>query len=162
MMNNNNSYQHLNEHQALQAAMLVQRHILPYSPSPYVALALRLHRLVVSEVNPWAFFKLVDKAAYRLALWLQFLFPRMRYLYLTRIVSASGIFCCYLLLPLPPECWCNERHHSAVSATRLWLDTCTNMVQQTVKCDCPLQLPAPKHSPIATCLAPSTIMCNRR
>ena len=49
-----------------------------------------MHRLVVSEVNPWAFFKLVDKASYRLGLWLQFLFPRMRYLYLTRIVSASG------------------------------------------------------------------------
>ena len=69
---------------------VLQRHILPYSPSPYVALALRLHRLVVSEVNPWAFFKLVDKASYRLGLWLQFLFPRMRYLYLTRIVTASG------------------------------------------------------------------------
>ena len=69
---------------------VLQRHILPYSPSRYVALALRLHRLVVSEVNPWAFFKLVDKASYRLGLWLQFLFPRMRYLYLTRIVSASG------------------------------------------------------------------------
>ena len=55
-----------------------------------MALALRLHRLVVSEVNPWAFFKLVDKASYRLGLWLQFLFSTMRYLYLTRLVSASG------------------------------------------------------------------------
>ena len=72
--------------------MHVQRHILPYSPSPYVALALRLHRLVTTEVNPWAFFKLVDKASFRLGLWLQFLFSRMRYLYLTRIVGASGRF----------------------------------------------------------------------
>ena len=80
---------------------VLQRHILPYSPSPYVALALRLHRLVVSEVNPWAFFKLVDKASYRLGLWLQFLFPRMRYLYLTRIVSASGGPSCHYI------CSCN-------------------------------------------------------
>ena len=71
-------------------AMHVQRHLLPYSPSPYVALALRLHRLVTTEMIPWAFFKLVDKASYRLGLWLQFLFSRMRYLYLTRIVGASG------------------------------------------------------------------------
>lgn len=71
-------------------AAFFQRHILPYSPSPYVALALRLHRLVANDVNPWAFFKLVDKASYRLGLWLQFLFPKMRYLYLTRLVSAAG------------------------------------------------------------------------
>ncbi|KAL0031492.1 hypothetical protein WJX77_003186 [Trebouxia sp. C0004] len=71
-------------------AAFFQRHILPYNPSPYVALALRLHRLVANDVNPWAFFKLVDKASYRLGLWLQFLFPKMRYLYLTRLVSAAG------------------------------------------------------------------------
>jgi hypothetical protein len=70
--------------------MCLQRHILPYNPSPYVALALRLHRLVANDVNPWAFFKLVDKASYRLGLWLQFLFPKMRYLYLTRLVSSAG------------------------------------------------------------------------
>ena len=55
-----------------------------------MALALRLHRVVANDVNPWAFFKLVDKASYRLALWLQFLFPKIRYLYLTRLVSAAG------------------------------------------------------------------------
>ena len=70
--------------------MCLQRHILPYNLSPYVALALRLHRLVANDVNPWAFFRLVDKASYRLGLWLHFLFPKMRYLYLTRLVSAAG------------------------------------------------------------------------
>jgi len=63
---------------------------LALQPQPYVALALRLHRLVANDVNPWAFFKIVDKASYRLGLWLQFLFPKMRYLYLTRLVSAAG------------------------------------------------------------------------
>jgi len=63
---------------------------LALQPQPYVALALRLHRLVANDVNPWAFFKLVDKASYRLGLWLQFLFPKMRYLYLTRLVSSAG------------------------------------------------------------------------
>ena len=72
--------------------ILLQQHILPYSPIPYVALALRLHRLVANDINPWAFFKLVDKTSYRLALWLQFLFPKMRFLYLTRLVSAAGEF----------------------------------------------------------------------
>lgn len=72
----------------------MQRHILPYGSSPYVALALRLHRLVANDVNPWAFFKLVDKASYRLGLWLQFLFPKMRYLHLTRLVSAAGTLLC--------------------------------------------------------------------
>lgn len=68
----------------------LQRHILPYSPSPYVALALKLHRLVSNELNPHAFFKLVNRAPYRLALWLHFLFPYVRYLYLSRLVSSSG------------------------------------------------------------------------
>ncbi len=77
----------------LPAFVVLQRHILPYSPSPYVALALRLHRLVANDTNAWAFFKLVDKASYRLGLWLHFLFPKMRYLYLTRLVSAAGKLC---------------------------------------------------------------------
>lgn len=69
----------------------MQRHVLPYSPSPYVALALRLYRMVNNEVNPWAFFKLVEQAPYRLSLWLYFLFPYMRYLYLTRLIGAAGM-----------------------------------------------------------------------
>lgn len=71
--------------------LLLQRHVLPYSPSPYVALALRLYRMVSNEVNPRAFFKLVDQAPYRLALWLYFLFPYVRYLYINRLVSAAGM-----------------------------------------------------------------------
>ena len=80
---------------------MLQKHILPYSPSPYVALALRLHRIVMTNVNPWAFFRLVDKASYRLALWLQFLFPKMRFLYLTRLVSAAGEQKCQSQVPHP-------------------------------------------------------------
>ena len=46
--------------------------------------------MVNNEVNPWAFFKLVEHAPYRLALWLYFLFPYVRYQYVTRLVSAAG------------------------------------------------------------------------
>lgn len=47
--------------------------------------------MVNNEVNPWAFFKLVEHAPYRLALWLYFLFPYVRYQYVIRLVSAAGM-----------------------------------------------------------------------
>ena len=102
----------------------LQRHILPYSPSPYVALALRLHRLVSNELNPHAFFKLVNRAPYRLALWLHFLFPYVRYLYLSRLVSSAGK---------------NARHYNSTAFLSVYLTIKTSLCS-LARCTCSLQL----------------------